>query len=238
MFNRKNNGFTLTELLVSIGTIGVIASLLLPAVTKAKHKARDSQCINNQRNVRSNLESTYSDVVPDYNTRWNGDEASEFKRVFFEEYNKELVPDPTFHYIGAFQSKSLTCPFALNDKKVRVPFGIFTPYDRHKGLHWEKGVNYITYTYDIDFDNFNNRINENKVQWVMDTPNTMKPYTWTFKGNYFANEREDRAVLFGSTQIHPHKGRGAYVTYGNGNHRWVQEREFIGQSVRRAPDNQ
>ncbi len=48
---RHGAGFTLTELLVVMGIIAVLAAILLPVLSRAKEKSRKTTCLNNQKQI-------------------------------------------------------------------------------------------------------------------------------------------------------------------------------------------
>jgi prepilin-type N-terminal cleavage/methylation domain-containing protein/prepilin-type processing-associated H-X9-DG protein len=51
LFEPAPGAFTLIELLVVISVIGILASLIMPAIGRVKLKARDTQCLNNLKQL-------------------------------------------------------------------------------------------------------------------------------------------------------------------------------------------
>ena len=70
MQNRQKH-FTLIELLVVIAIIAILASMLLPALGKARQKAKTSQCMNNQKQLYMGAFMYGED-----NDEWIGSESS------------------------------------------------------------------------------------------------------------------------------------------------------------------
>ncbi len=118
----RASGFTLIELLVVITIIGILMSLLLPAVNRIRETARQTQCMNNLRQIAMaviNFETGRRHIPHSYD--WTGPS----QRGWITEILPQLEQQPLFdqfkllefnlrhedaHFVREAQLETLMCP--------------------------------------------------------------------------------------------------------------------------------
>src|ERR1041384_7352289 len=100
--------FTLVELLIVIGIIGLLAGMLLPSVARAKRHSKMTVCLNNLRQVGVTIQMFVDDHSQKFPGGLGGHEIAEEFACGIDRYT-EMTNRPLFEYMAPY-SEVWHCP--------------------------------------------------------------------------------------------------------------------------------
>ena len=128
----SHRAFTLIELLVVIAIIAILAALLLPALSAAKKRARQTQCLNNLKQLGTGMIMYIDDnhdVFPGLASEHNGFQAADW---IYWRTNAALYPavekSPILLALANAGTSLLRCPMDQSDADRLAQAGADGPY--------------------------------------------------------------------------------------------------------------
>ena len=217
--------FTLVELLVVMGIIGILAGMLLTSLAGAKRKAAQAQCLNNLKQLGAGMKiyvDDNGDAFPGLASRHNGYRKEDW---IYWRTNTALYPpverSPVVGAAGAVSPGLFHCP--LDDVQERSRAGYSDPYGPYLYSYSFTGYGLSPNNQNIGLGD---EANPNYGMASVIAGDPAKPKVQLFKESRIVNPAgkimlaEER----GSTNPRDNPGNdGGYITDG----RWMPENDLL-----------